>query len=64
MRQLPMNETRRHYRKAIAALDKKILLARRLDMDEATIQLLERHQENYRQMILDTYVLEDLMRSG
>lgn len=64
MKHMPMDETRRHYRKAIARLDKKILLARRLDMDEATIQLLERHQENYRQMILDTYVLEDIYKSG
>ena len=64
MRHLPMDETRRHNRKAIAALDKKILHARRLGMDEATIQLLERHQENYRKMILDTYVLEDIYKSG
>lgn len=57
-----MNKHVRSYEKAVATLERKLMKARRLGMDELTIQLLERRQENYRQMILDEYVVADVLR--
>lgn len=59
-----MKECRHWIRQAIVRLDKKVIKARRLGMDEATIKGLEKHRDNYRQMMADTFVIEDLFREG